>query len=177
MPGRDLSYLRQRFEATVARLRERFGADDVTPSSFRDNFRVQVSPPKLYAVLEHLKNEHGFDMLAELGGADYLHYPDARDRYGVWYVLLNTATGERLIVKAFANDPEPTLPSVYSLWKGADWMEREVYDMYGVVFEGHPDLRRILMPDEATCYPLRKDYPLRGRGERHNFPAITRAES
>ena len=63
------------------------------------------------------------------------------------------------------------------LWKGADWMEREVYDMYGVVFDGHPDLRRILMPDEFTAFPLRKDYPMRGRGERHNFPVITRAEA
>ena len=109
--------------------------------------------------------------------ADYLHYPNAKDRYGVWYVLLNTTTGLRLWVKTFANDPEPTVPSVYPLWRGADWMEREVYDMYGVVFDGHPDLRRILMPDEFTAFPLRKDYPLRGRGERHNFPVITRAES
>jgi NADH-quinone oxidoreductase subunit C len=178
MPSsRDLSHLRERFESTVTAVRQRFGAEGLVPSSFRDNFRLQVQPARLYAVLEYLKNEHGFDMLAELGGADYLHFPGARDRYGVWYVLLNTATGQRLVVKAFANDPEPTLPSVFSLWKGADWMEREVYDMYGVVFEGHPDLRRILMPDESTCYPLRKDYPLRGRGERHNFPVITRAES
>jgi NADH-quinone oxidoreductase subunit C len=75
------------------------------------------------------------------------------------------------------NEPNLKLPSVYSLWKGADWMEREVYDMYGIRFENHPNLLRILMPQEFAAYPLRKDYPLRGRGERHNFPVITRAES
>ena len=161
---------------SVAMLKERFG-DDITTSSFRDNFRIHVSAGKAYDVLEHLKNVHGFDMLVELGGADYLRYPDAKDRYGVWYCLLNVRTGRRLIVKTFVNDPAPKLKSVFSLWKGADWMEREVFDMLGIKFEGHPDLRRILMPDEFTAYPLRKDYPLKGRGERHNFPVITRAES
>ena len=128
-------------------------------------------------MLEPLKHACGFDLLAELGGADYLQYPDAKDRYGVWYCLTSTSTGQRLVVKTFANDPDPKLPSVYSIWKGADWMEREVYDMYGVEFEGHPDMRRILMPDEFTSFPLRKDYPMRGKGERHNFQSITRAES
>jgi NADH-quinone oxidoreductase subunit C len=163
-------------EEIITRLRERFGADAVTTSVFRDNRRVHVPAEHVYAVLEFLKNDCGFDMLAELSAADYLHYPDAKDRYGIWYVLLNTATGVRLYVKTFVNDPDPRLPSVFGLWKGADWMEREVYDMYGVVFDGHPDLRRILMPDEFTAYPLRRDYPMRGRGERHNFPYITRAE-
>jgi NADH-quinone oxidoreductase subunit C len=172
-----LAALRQRFEETVARLKQRFGEGVLTTSEFRDNFRVHVEADRVKAVLEYLAREGGFDMLAELGGADYLHYPGARDRYGVWYCLLNTTSGQRLIVKTFANDPDPRLPSVYALWKGADWMEREVYDMYGVEFEGHPDLRRILMPDEFTAFPLRKDYPLRGRGERHNFQGLTRAES
>ena len=160
----------------VQKLRHRFG-DAVTTSQFRDNFRVHVPAESAHDVLASLKNDHGFDMLVELGGADYLHYPDAKDRYGVWYCLLNVSTGQRLIVKTFANDPSPRLRSVFDLWKGADWMEREVYDMYGVEFEGHPDLRRILMPDEYTSFPLRKDYPLRGRGERHNFRPVTRAES
>jgi NADH-quinone oxidoreductase subunit C len=152
-----------------------------TKSSFRDNRRVIVAadkaPDVLYLLLKCLKEECGFDMLAELGGIDYLHYPNATDRYGIVYGLTNTATGERVFVKSFANDPDPELPSVFELWKGADWMEREVYDMYGVRFAGHPDLRRILMPEGFVGYPLRKDYPLRGYGERHNFAALTRADS
>jgi NADH-quinone oxidoreductase subunit C len=164
-------------EEILAKLRERFGADGFTTSTFRDNRRVLVPAGGVFAVLEFLEQTCGFDMLAELSAADYLYYPEARDRYGVWYVLLDTTTGGRLIVKTFVNDPDPKLQSVFGLWKGADWMEREVYDMYGIVFEGHPDLRRILMPDEFTAFPLRKDYPMRGRGERHNFPYITRAES
>lgn len=158
-------------------LKTRFGADSFTTSQFRDNRRVVVAPDKVYAFLECLKRECGFDMLAELTAVDYLYYPNAKDRFGVVYVLLNTQSGERVVVKTHLNEPDLTLPSAFPLWKGADWLEREVYDMYGIVFAGHPDLRRILMPEEFASYPLRKDYPLRGRGERHNLPVITRAES
>ena len=162
--------------STLDTLKAKF-PDAVAASSFRDNARVTVPAEKVLAVLTCLKTECGFDMLADLAGIDYLGYPNATDRYGVVYALTNLTTGERLFVKTFANDPEPVLPSVYDLWKGADWMEREVYDMFGVAFDGHPDLRRILMPSEFTSHPLRKDYPLRGSGERHNFPTVTRAES
>jgi NADH-quinone oxidoreductase subunit C len=164
-------------ESVVELLKQRFGANAIAMSQFRDNFRVIVESSRAFGVLECLKHDGGFDMLAELTAADYVHYPDAKDRYGVMYVLVNTATGLQIVVKTFVNDPAPRLRTVYPLWKGADWMEREVYDMYGIEFEGHPDLRRILMPEEFTAFPLRKDYPMRGRGERHNFPVITRAES
>ena len=158
-------------------LRERFGEASFTTSAFRDNRRVIVATDKAHAFLECLKNQCGFDMLAELTAVDYLNYPDARDRFGVIYGLLNVTTGERVYVKTYLNEPDLTLASVFNLWRGADWLEREVYDMYGIVFEDHPDLRRILMPEEFTNFPMRKDYPLRGKGERHNFPVITRAES
>jgi NADH-quinone oxidoreductase subunit C len=161
----------------VDKLRERFGADGLTVSQFRDNTRLLVPAARAFELLKLLKNEYGFDMLVDMTAVDYLHYPDAVDRFGVVYALLNLATGQRLYVKTMLNEPELELPSVFSLWQGADWMEREIFDMYGIRFEGHPDLRRILMPDEFAAYPLRKDYPLRGRGERHNFPVITRAES
>jgi NADH-quinone oxidoreductase subunit C len=160
----------------LAVLRERLGAESFSTSLFRDNRRVLVAPAKLFATLQCLKQECGFDMLIDLTAVDYLHYPDARDRFGVVYALLNVDTGVRVYVKTHLNEPNLELPSAFPLWKAADWMEREVYDMYGIVFTDHPDLRRILMPEEFTAFPLRKDYPLRGRGERHNFPVLTRAE-
>lgn len=163
--------------STADALQSKFPEDALAFSEFRDNRRVVVPAAKLLPILSFLKSEHGFDMLAEVTAVDYLEYEGATDRFGVVYVLLNNTTGERWIVKTFVNDPNPTLPSMYPLWKSADWLEREVYDMFGITFTGHPDLRRILMPDEFTAFPLRKDYPLKGRGERHNFPIVTRAES
>jgi len=164
-------------ETILNSLRECLGPEKFTTSEFRDNTRIIVAPDALYKTLECLKNKSGFDMLVDVTAVDYLNYPDAKDRFGVIYALLNTANGERLYVKTFLNEPDLTIPSAFPLWRGANWMEREVYDMFGIRFEGHPDLRRILMPPEFTAFPLRKDYPLRGRGERHNFPMITRAES
>ncbi len=161
----------------LAQLGQDLGADAQRVSEFRGNTRVHVPPAKVFAVLQSLKEKHGFDMLVDLTAVDYLYYPDATDRFGVVYSVLNVTTGDRLFVRTLLNEPNLKLPSVFSLWKGADWMEREVYDMYGIRFEGHPNLLRILMPQEFAAYPLRKDYPLRGRGERHNFPVITRAES
>lgn len=146
-------------------------------SEFRDNRRVEVPAEYLATTLRCLKTDSGYDFLSEITAVDYLEYEGAKDRFAVIYVLVNTATGERLIVKTYVNDPDPKLPSAYPLWKSADWLEREVYDMFGITFTGHPDLRRILMPEEFAAFPLRKDYPLKGRGERHNFPVITRAES
>jgi len=156
-------------------------AGSFTTSEYRDNMRIHIAADKapdiLFDVLQCLKETCGFDMLCDVAGIDYLNYANASDRFCVVYALTNTTSGERVFVKAFTNDPDPELPSVVSLWKGADWMEREVYDMYGITFPGHPDLRRILMPSEFTAYPLRKDYPLRGHGERHNFPVLNRADS
>ena len=162
----------------LAALAGALGEGSFTTARFRDNLRVIVTPDRLIEALRVLKEDRGFQMLAELGATDYLKYPGRTGpRYEVHYVLLNLETSERLIVKAGVNDPDPSLPTAVGLWEGANWMEREVFDMYGIRFVGHPDLRRILMPEEFTAYPLRKDYPLRGRGERHNFERITRRES
>ena len=170
---------RSAHDATLALITSRLGAEAFTTSTFRDNLRIHIGADRLIELLSILKNVGGFRFLSEVGGTDYLKYPSDRKgcRFEVHYVLRNLETSEWLVVKTGADDPDPTIPSVVPLWAGANWMEREVYDMFGVRFSGHPDLRRILMPEEFTSYPLRKDYPLRGRGERHNFPRILRAES
>jgi NADH-quinone oxidoreductase subunit C len=157
-------------------LQQKFGVS-LTESFFRENRRVDVPAAVLFDLLSCLKNEHGFNMLMDMTAVDYLEYEGAVDRFGVVYMLLNVFSGERLIVRTAVNLPDPKLPSVYSLWRTCDWMEREVFDMFGIEFEGHPDLRRLLMPEEFLAFPLRKDYPLKGRGERHNFPVITRSGS
>lgn len=158
----------------VAAVRERFGTADV--SVFRAQTRLVVPEPQSFAVLEFLK-ERGFDFFVDVSCVDYLDYPDAKHRYGLVYLLANTATNQRLTVRVFVDDPEPTVKSVVSLWEGANWLEREVWDLFGIHFTGHPDLRRLVMPEEFSAHPLRKDYPLQGRGERHNFPVITRDHS
>jgi NADH-quinone oxidoreductase subunit C len=145
-------------------------------SEFRGQTRVVVPVESLYEVLQTLKERLGFDFLADITCVDYLSYRDAKDRFGMVYQLAKSETGERIAVRCFVNDPDPTVPSAVGIWEGANWLEREVWDLFGIRFSGHPDLRRIVLPEEFTAHPLRKDYPLQGRGERHNFPVITRAE-
>jgi NADH-quinone oxidoreductase subunit C len=145
-------------------------------SVFRGETRLVAPVDSLLEVLRALKEKHGFDMIVDVTCVDYLHYRGAKDRFGLVYLLSNTNTNERITVRCFVNDPEPTVPSIIGLWEGANWLEREVWDLFGIRFSGHPDLRRIVLPEEFTAHPLRKDYPLQGRGERHNFSVIRRAE-
>jgi len=149
---------------------------NLTASEFRGQWRAIAPVESIFDVLEKLKEENGFDLLVDITCVDYLDYPNAKDRFGLVYLLANTETNERIAVRCFVNDPEPMVSSVVELWEGANWLEREVWDMFGIHFDGHPDLRRILLPEQFTAHPLRKDYPLQGLGERHNFPVITRAE-
>jgi NADH-quinone oxidoreductase subunit C len=102
----------------------------------------------------------GFKMLASVMGIDYLEYTEFMpERFAVVYQLLNLTNSERIIVKVYVPDGEK-LPSVTDLWGTADWHEREVYDLFGLEFEGHPDLRKILTPEDLDGHPLRKDFPL-----------------
>ncbi len=160
--------------ATIAALKDAF--PELVVSEFRGQTRVVIPRTHLFSLLQKLKNEFGFDMLVDVTCVDYLQYRGAKDRFGLVYLLASTRTNQRMTVRCFVNEPDPSVPSAVPLWEGANWLEREVWDLFGIRFEGHPDLRRIVLPEEFTAHPLRKDYPLQGLGERHNFPVITRAE-
>ena len=118
----------------------RFGADAFTHVGVpRQSARCIVPPDRLFGVLEFLKDQCGFDMLVDLTAVDYLHYPEREG--SLRRRLLSCWTrrpAQRLMVKTFVNEPEPTLPSAFPLWKGADWLEREVYDMYGIASTAIP---------------------------------------
>lgn len=171
----------------------------VLVEDFRGQTTVVVSATEIRKVLEFLRDdpECRFDFLVDITCADYLRWqkeaakptpsapkptesalkPQAPpERFAVVYHLCSLALKHRLRVKSFVPEREPRIASAAALWPAANWAEREAYDMFGIHFEDHPDLRRILMPDDYEGYPLRKDYPLRGHGERESFPVVTPEE-
>ncbi len=121
---------------------------------------VTVPSESIADVCAFLKEKHGFDMLADLCGAD--RGPEEDPRFEVNYHLFSTTHHSRLRLKVLLSEDDPHVATVSSLWKTANWHERETYDLVGVIFDGHPDLRRILLPSDFDGHALRKDYPLRG---------------
>ena len=107
-----------------------------------------------------LRDQHAFNLLSDLCGAD--RGPEEDPRFEVNYHLFSTTHHNRLRLKVLLSEDDPHVETVTSIWKTADWHERETYDLFGVVFDGHPDLRRILLPSDFDGHALRKDYPLRG---------------
>lgn len=101
-----------------------------------------------------------FDFLSDICGAD--RGPEEEPRFEVNYQLFSTTKYHRLRLKVVLNEDDPHVPTVTGVWKTANWHERETFDMFGVIFDGHPDLRRILLPDDWQGHALRKDFPLRG---------------
>ena len=120
-----------------------------------------------------LFKKNGFNFLADITAIDNLTL-GGFERFAVVYHLLSHETAERVTVKAYVPEDHPELPSVESLWKTADWQEREIYDLFGISFTGHPNLIRIMNPDTYQGHPLRKDYPRLGRKERDDFPVVKR---
>lgn len=144
----------------VERIREE---NDAWVADVKDALgEVTVTVPRdaIADVCFFLRSKHGFDLLSDICGAD--RGPEEDPRFEVNYHLFSTFHFQRLRLKVLLAEDDPKVETVTNLWKTADWHERETYDMFGVIFENHPDLRRILLPSDFDGHALRKDYPLRG---------------
>jgi NADH-quinone oxidoreductase subunit C len=161
----------------VAKLKGKFPDAKFQGSQFRGDMQIAVPAQMLTSVITFLRDEPslGYNMLSDVSCVDYLNFPGAKDRFGLVYVLNSVDVGAtRLIVRVFLNEPEIEVDSLVPLFAGAEWLEREVYDMFGIKFRNHPDLRRVLTWDGFKDHPLRKDYPVTGKGERENYPILSR---
>ena len=145
----------------AGQLREKFGDLISEPLEFRGEVTVTVvDPERIAEVCQHAKTVLGFDLLIDLSSVD--NYGDD-PRWSVVYELSGLGHGQHLRLKTSVSEERSELPTVSSVWRTADWHEREAYDMMGIRFSGHPDLRRILMWEGYPYYPLRKDFPLAGK--------------
>ena len=156
-------------ELIAQRIRTSLGDEAVTGTSYyREQATVDVAPEAIHDALAYLsaEDEEPWTRLMSLHGVDYL---PAEPRFGVHYQLLSMERTDRMNVKTRLGVEEPRVPTVVDLFPTADFQEREVYDMFGVVFEGHPDMRRILMPEDYQGYPQRRDFPMGGESVLFTF--------
>jgi NADH-quinone oxidoreductase subunit C len=145
-------------ELIAQELRDRDADAVLDTVFFREHGAVLVSPASVPATLEHLRGK-GYGFLASVHGVDY--FPE-EPRLGVHYELLDMSKVDRISVRTRVSIDAPHVPSVTPEWPTADHQEREVYDMFGVIFDGHHDLRRILMPEDYEGHPQRRDFPIGG---------------
>jgi NADH-quinone oxidoreductase subunit C len=131
----------------------------VGSSVYAGELTLEVKPSTLVKLMKGLKSHMGYSYLADITGIDY--YTDEK-RFGVAYNLVNLVERKRLRILVRVDEKEPTVDSVVDVWKAANWFEREVWDMVGIRFHGHPDHRRIYMPEDFDYHPLRKEFPLIG---------------
>ena len=150
----------EKLHAYVDRLRTKNESWVVEVIDAHGEVTVVVPRESIVEICTFLKEPHGFDMLADLCGCD--RGPEEDPRFEVNYHLLGTRHHDRLRLKVLVPEDDAHVATVSTLWKTANWHERETYDLVGVKFDGHPDLRRILLPSDFDGHALRKDYPLRG---------------
>jgi NADH-quinone oxidoreductase subunit C len=158
-----------------------FARDDLLsePRDDENGLCLEIRATGAFELLRALKLDPAtrFAYFIDLTAVDYSTYSEPKpERFAVVYTVLSPSLGVRLQITTYVPDSHPQIRSVASIYAGADWCEREVFDLYGIRFAGHPDLKRILMPDDFDGHPLRKDYPLRGRGERASFPVYEASE-
>jgi NADH-quinone oxidoreductase subunit C len=146
-------------ERSALALRETFSAETLQIVHYRKEWTVLMKPERVVEIMRFLRDGWGYAMCHDVTSVDL--YPE-EPRFMVVYHLLNLEQPSRLRVKCPVGGEAPEIDSVVPVWTGADYAEREVFDLMGIRFRGHPDLRRILMPEEYEHHPLRKDFPLTG---------------
>jgi NADH-quinone oxidoreductase subunit C len=144
-------------EEVLKRLKEKFDENDFVVSGSSDLLTIVTDSSKIHDIITFLYKEVGFAFLTDLCG---IHYPENELQLGIIYHLHNLQENIRVRVKSFVNIANPQVPTITDLFAGANWMERETFDFYGIRFVGHPNLKRILNVDYLDYYPLRKEYPL-----------------
>lgn len=153
----------------LAIVQEKFGDQIIASHAFRGDETVIIRPASLKTVAKFLKEaaELDFDYLMDLSAVDYMFYAGGRIqkeyRFEVVYHFYSLKKNHRLRLKVAVDEKSPEIDSVSDIWSSANWYEREVWDMFGIKFKGHPNLKRILMYDEFEGHPLRKDYPFNKR--------------
>ncbi|MCK4506912.1 MAG: NADH-quinone oxidoreductase subunit C [Desulfuromonadales bacterium] len=146
-------------QAVVDKLKAKFGDTVLETIEFRGETTVMVKKEEIVAVCNFLKGDLGFNFLTDLCAVDYM---GQTPRFMMVYQLYNIGNHTRLRIKAPVEEADTTIDTVSSVWATANWMERECWDLMGITFNNHPDLRRILLPEEWEGHPLRKDYPVQG---------------
>jgi NADH-quinone oxidoreductase subunit C len=143
----------------IDELRGTFGDAVIEVTVHSGDTFIRVDKSHIHEILSHLKHTSRYIYIADLFGIDRF---TADDRFEVVYNLVNLAQQHRVFIKTRVSESNPVLPTASDIWSGANWNEREVYDMFGVKFDGHPDMRRIFMPEDFKHFPLRKEFPLLG---------------
>lgn len=161
-----------KLEKAVSAIDKNFRQIILKKEQFRDDYTYEIEPAGLKGFMRFLKEDSStsFNMLSSVTGIDYLKYDDDKRRFGIIYSLISLSKKMRLNVRVRITESDCRIDSLSDIWHSADWQEREIFDLYGVHFDGHHDLRRILLDekDYGNVHPLRKDYPLKGLGERHS---------
>lgn len=175
---------------TFKRVKEQFPDKKFRATEYRGHSTLILDKDDLFEVMTFLREDEAcrYNFLSDVLGVDYLDYPsETIGRFAVIYNLCAYDREDRFFVKVFLDPTGPTdgieddpglyIDSVCPIWPGAEWNEREVFDMFGIRFVGHPDMRRILTWETYPGHPLRKDYPVIGRGERENFRVVSRTDA
>ena len=168
-----ITYQKENLSKLAAQVEGVFGERLLGKEEKTQYIQFSVKAGDAKALVRFLKDspDLGFTYFIDSCGVDYLKYPKPMpERFAVVTTLLSPALGIKAQIRAFIPAAHPKIDSNTDLFNGANWTEREIHDLYGIDFVGHPDMKRILMPDDYEGHPLRKDYPLRGRGERGSFP-------